>query len=267
MKNLLLWLLAIALSLASMVYQRLTGPTHPLRGKIQVEESLIKFKFIRSHDVGMDAPVSIVVEDPEINGTFIYKRFKSHDEWTSVPMTREGNKLIAAVPHQPAAGKVMYKVVLDKNEKTYELTKKPVIIRFKGSVPAWALTPHVLFMILAMIFSTRAGIEALAYRRKTFQYSLITLITLVLGGLVLGPIVQKFAFDAYWTGWPFGTDLTDNKTAISVLFWVIAVIKTKQDCGNRFWPILAAIVLFAIYLVPHSMFGSELDFTAEMMNP
>ncbi len=43
---------------------------------------------------------------------------------------------------------------------------------------------------------------------------------LVLGGFLLGPIVQKYAFGAFWTGWPFGEDLTDNKTAVAVLAWL-----------------------------------------------
>ena len=41
--------------------------------------------------------------------------------------------------------------------------------------------------------------------------------TLGLGGMILGPIVQKYAFGAYWTGIPFGHDLTDAKNLVDAL--------------------------------------------------
>jgi uncharacterized BrkB/YihY/UPF0761 family membrane protein len=84
---------------------------------------------------------------------------------------------------------------------------------------------------------------------------------LVVGGLVLGPIVQKYAFDAYWTGWPFGTDLTDNKTAAAFLSWLIVwryVGRSKQPWK---WVLGAAVVTLAVFLIPHSMFGSQLDYS------
>jgi hypothetical protein len=42
--------------------------------------------------------------------------------------------------------------------------------------------------------------------------------------MILGPVVQKFAFGEYWTGFPFGTDLTDNKTLIAFIGWIIALV-------------------------------------------
>ena len=50
----------------------------------------------------------------------------------------------------------------------------------------------------------------------------MTLVFLVAGGFVLGPIVQHQAFGAYWTGIPFGFDLTDNKVLIALVAWGVA---------------------------------------------
>jgi hypothetical protein len=75
--------------------------------------------------------------------------------------------------------------------------------------------------------------------------------------------MQKLAFDAFWTGWPFGHDLTDNKSLVAFIFWVIALVVMKKNRENRLWPILASIVLLAIFLIPHSVLGSETDFTKE----
>ena len=115
-------------------------------------------------------------------------------------------------------------------------------------------------MFLAMLYSSRTGIEALAKGPKVQPYSLFTLIFLLVGGLILGPVVQKFAFGAYWTGWPFGEDLTDNKTAVAFLGWLVAYFAVRRNSKNRYTAIIAAVILLAVYLIPHSMFGSELDY-------
>jgi uncharacterized membrane protein len=72
-------------------------------------------------------------------------------------------------------------------------------------------------------------------------------------------MVQKYAFGELWTGIPFGWDLTDNKTLIGFIFWFIAVWKIRKE-DKYLWVIIAAIVLLAIYSIPHSMFGSELNY-------
>ncbi|RLD46076.1 MAG: hypothetical protein DRI88_08000, partial [Bacteroidetes bacterium] len=89
----------------------------------------------------------------------------------------------------------------------------------------------------------------------------VTLITLFVGGLILGPVVQKFAFGAYWTGWPIGHDLTDNKTAFTFIFWLIAWFVLRKNPANRVWPIVATIMMLAVYVIPHSVMGSEIDHT------
>ena len=43
------------------------------------------------------------------------------------------------------------------------------------------------------------------------------------GGMILGPVVQNFAFGELWTSVPFSWDLTDNKTLVAFTFWIIAV--------------------------------------------
>jgi len=81
-----------------------------------------------------------------------------------------------------------------------------------------------------------------------------------IGGMILGPIVQLYAFGDLWTGWPFGGDWTDNKTLFAFVFWVIAFFVLRKNRSNRLWPIIAFVALLAIYLIPHSMGGSELDY-------
>jgi hypothetical protein len=221
----------------------------------------IKYKLIRTFGGAGDAPVEIVIADTAVKGEFTYKRFKSHDSLTTVPMMRQNGKLVAYVPHQEPAGKVQYSVTLSKGSENVTLYDKPVVIRFKGDVPAYIMIPHIICMFLAMVFSTRAGIEALRKGTESYKIAIWALVTLFIGGIVLGPFVQKFAFNAYWTGWPWGHDMTDNKTAVAFIGWLIAVIMLRKNKMHRGWVIAASIIMLAVYLIPHSVLGSEIDYT------
>ena len=84
---------------------------------------------------------------------------------------------------------------------------------------------------------------------------------LAVGGLILGPVVQKYAFDAYWTGWPFGHDLTDNKTLVAVLAWLAVLWAWRRGRNAKAWALGAAIIVFLVFMIPHSVLGSELDYS------
>jgi hypothetical protein len=263
LKNILLWLLSIVFTLLVVYYQRTTGPTHPKYGSVEVEGVKINYKLLRSHGGAGDAPVEIAVPDNSYKGYFSFKRYKSHDEWTTREMKFVNGKLVDSLPHQPPAGKVMYKITLQKNGKKYQITDEPVILRFKGAVPLYILIPHIIFMFLVMLFGIRAAVEAFSKGENNKLYIGITLLSLIIGGLILGPIVQKFAFGAYWTGWPFGHDLTDNKTLFIFIFWLIAWLKVRKNHLHRTWVIVATIVMLAVYSIPHSVMGSEIDYTKQ----
>jgi hypothetical protein len=126
-------------------------------------------------------------------------------------------------------------------------------------VPPWVLVPHILLMFLGMLWATRAGLEKLASEPRYAGFIVWTLILLGVGGLLLGPAVQKFSFGEWWTGWPYGTDLTDNKTAVAWLAWVVAWFANRRSPRSAGWWVVAAAVLtLAVFAIPHSLFGSEI---------
>lgn len=258
-KGIILWVIAVVFTLGVAVYQRTTGPTYPKKGKIEFNQNEIKFSLLRS--ANSDKAASIILTDiPEgIDAELQYRRYKTDDPLKQVTFSRTGKELVAELPAQPPAGKLAYTIYLISGDNKQALTIEPTVIRFKGPVPAYILIPHIFFMFLAMLFSSRTGIEALAKGPHLKSYSFYTVIFLFFGGILLGPLVQKFAFGAYWTGWPFGGDLTDNKTAFAFLGWLVAWLFIRKNPGKRYWAMIAAVILLAVYLIPHSMFGSELD--------
>ena len=258
-KNGLLWVLAALITIGLVVYQRATGPTYPVKGELAIGNETVSYKFIRSFSGEDNAGISIPVIDKSITGKITFKRYKSYDDWLTVEMVRKGEELTALLPHQPPAGKIEYKVSLFKDGKVYLLTEEPVIIRFTGAVPRPILIPHIFFMFFSILFGLRAGLEALLKRKDTRYLSGVTLVFIFIGGLILGPIVQKYAFEAYWTGWPFGHDLTDNKTIVMFIFWLIAWWRLKKKPGKFIWVYVAVVVMLAVYIIPHSALGSEID--------
>ncbi len=261
-RTIIFWILALLITLGSAVYQRTTGPTYPINGKINLEGRDIKYSLSRSHGGTTNHTVEIKTDNPAIEGFVIWKRYKTNDDWTKVQMVYKDGTLSAELPNQPPAGKLEYQVTLQAGDKTFTLPEQaPNIIRFKGDVPSLVLIIHVFTMFTGMLFSNRAAIESFTKEANLKFLTLSTLVLIAVGGMILGPVVQKYAFDAYWTGWPFGTDLTDNKTAIAFIAWIFAAISVYKFKNPRRWVIAAAIITLAVYLIPHSMFGSELDYS------
>lgn len=258
----LLWVLAIIITLSSVVYQRKTGPTYPVDGTFDLDGQVIAYHFPRSQNTGENAVITLDYEGKPFSAMLRWKRFKSHDEWRISPFTHAGSQATAYLPSQPPAGKIIYEVLLGAQSRPpASISEEPVIIRFKGVVPASVLVPHILFMFAAMFLATRTGLAAFVESPQTLRYTLLTGLFLMIGGLILGPIVQKYAFDAYWTGWPWGHDLTDNKTAVAFISWVLAYWQQKKSGNAKAWVIAAAVITLAVYLIPHSALGSELDYT------
>ncbi len=261
-KKIIFWVLASIITVSMALYQRLTGPTYPKKFKVEIDGSLFNFELPRSQNGTSDCEVKINVKDPEVSGIILYKHFKTSEPLDTLKFIRTGDSLTAMLPGQPAAGKLEYMVKLfkQKNQLTI-INNQSAVIRFKNNVPAYVLIPHILLIFSAMLLSTLAGFFAAGNIPAYKFYIGLTLILFILGGMIMGPIVQKFAFGEFWTGFPFGKDLTDNKSLIAVLFWIIAWLGNRKT-ERKYLVLLAAVINIIIGLIPHSARGSELDYSS-----
>jgi hypothetical protein len=278
MKKFILWSLAIIITVTAAIYQRHTGPTYPKELKVTLNDKLYDLKLVRSLALDEKPEVKIAVTDTTVRARLFFKRLNSKEEYQvsnfsykAIPVKSflmnkifkiyDDKGFFAPVPQQPPAGKIQYYFEITDSRGTQTYFKdSPVVIRFKGGVPAYILVPHILLMFIAMLFSTLAGLMALVKEPKYKQYALWTLILFTAGGMILGPIVQLDAFGDLWTGIPFGWDLTDNKTLIALVFWILAVIMNRKK-ERPIYTVIAAIVLLLVFSIPHSLFGSQLDYT------
>ena len=260
-KSFWLWLIAFILTVITAAYQRITGPTYPVSAETLLNGEVVKYSLDRTHGGEGDHLIEININDETICGELYWKRYKTDDEWTSVDMLRKDGKLIALLPHQPPAGKLFYKIILQKDNAVVSLPEEGgVVIRFKGDVPISFLIPHIIFIFGAMLLSTRTGLEYFNDGKKFKSLTILTFIFIIIGGFILGPIIQNYAFGEFWTGFPFGHDLTDNKILVGFIGWLLALIALYKFKNPRRWIVFASILMFIIFLIPHSVLGSELDY-------
>jgi hypothetical protein len=275
MKKTLLWILAVVITLGAALYQRTTGPTYPRSEKVTLAGTEYNCDLIRTSGA-RDARVKLPITDTTVHAVLFYKKLGMAEEFTRVDFkltdikkhSRFGKKnankvetlLAASLPQQPPAGKLEYYIELSKDGQTADIAKnKHVVIRFKGDVPAGVLIPHIILMFSAMMFATLAGLFAAFKVERYRRYTIWTFIILFIGGFIFGPWVQWYAFGEWWTGIPFGFDLTDNKTLFAFVFWIAALFGIKGK-GRPWLIILAALMTLVIFSIPHSLFGSTLDY-------
>ncbi len=277
MKRFLPWAAAAALTLACFAFQNRTGPTYPLEGKVETARGGVAFKFLRSEEIGTG--LQIMLRDPVPEGLRAkvrFRRYRSSDGWRETPMepgtfrfTRRGQAeevrgVGATLPSLPErAGKYEYLVLLDDGGGERSVTgDRPVHARYKAPVPHAVLLVHILVVFLSMMLALRTGMRALA-GGEVRGLLRATVASLLLGAFVLGPIVQKYAFGVWWSGVPFGYDWTDNKVLVELVAWVAAaaVLRVRGPRAGRVAVVVATAVTLAVYLIPHSIFGSEYDYT------
>ena len=259
MKKYVYWFLAIVITLVLSVYQRMTGPTYPKKVTIELNGESYKIKLPRS-GVQKDEVIALKGVPQQNHMILHYRRYPTSEDYTTVDFEWTDNEWQAVLPVQPVGGKLQYYITVD--DKDYPADEPP-IIRFRNEVPAGILIPHILLMFAAMLFAVYTFL--LVVTRKTYKKWLwITVGTLFVGGFILGPLVQHAAFGPWWAGFPYGTDLTDNKTLISFLFFVAALATLKWKY-NKWVVVLAVLMMIAIFTVPHSAYGSEYDYSTQQL--
>ena len=263
--SVLLWIAAFVVTVLLAVFQRMTGPSYPIRGTEALPngESL-SYSLPRSNEGRDELRIALPAPSGATRADLEWRRYPTDEPFQSQPMTASADgEFETRIPPQPAAGKVEYRILLELADGVISIPEsEAVVARYRASVPAYVLIPHILAMFLSMLVSSRTLFEVLrpgAPRARGLV--LVSMALLVVGGLMLGPIVQKFAFGAYWTGWQFGHDLTDNKTLIAFLAWLPATVLAWRRSSTRLAVTLGWVVMMGIFLIPHSARGSQLDWS------
>lgn len=271
----LMWLLAAIITIACFTYQDKTGPTQPLAGSFDTARGVVEYKILRSETIGTNLKVMFLDPVPEgVQGYVEYRRYKSDDIWSTKEMepgsfsfSRRGKEeyiegIGAELPSlAERAGKYEFFVFIDDGAGAPQpiTGEKPIYARYKASVPMWALLIHIVLIFVSMTLAVRTVFEALADGNfKPLIWA--TIISLISGAFIMGPVVQWYAFGVWWSGIPFGYDWTDNKVLLELAFWMIAAFQNRGGRINRRSVYLAGLVTMIVYFIPHSIFGSEYNY-------
>jgi hypothetical protein len=275
LSSILLWALAVLITLACFAFQNRTGPTQPLVGDVPTAVGTVNFKFLRSETIGKDLSIMLVDPVPEgISCKVQYRRYKSNDDWSTASMqpgtfefSRRGvsesvSGMGVRLPSlKERAGKYEYFVHIDDGSGSpVSITgDKPIYARYKADVPMWLLLLHIIVVFLSMMLALRTVLEALidgAYKWMIWA----TIVSLLFGAFLLGPMVQWYAFGVWWSGVPFGYDWTDNKVLVELVFWLPALFLNLGKRRSRGPVYLAGVITLFVFFIPHSLFGSEYDY-------
>ncbi len=255
-----LWIAALLIVLAVAAWQWQADTTHPKQGDVVVSGQTVTYRFLRSGTSGEPLRVTITAPE-ELIGNLRWRPYPGEEAFESLSMLRDGEQLVGFLPSQPPGGRLEYSLALAGPSG---LTRVPadgaVVLQFQGSVPSFVLVPHVSILLLSILVGVRAGLGAAWALPDAARLSMLTLAGMTVGGMILGPIVHKLAFGAFWTGWPFGSDWGANGTVVMWLVWVVAVLAARaaHDVTDRFartTVVGAALVTIVVSLAPRGAPG------------
>ncbi|MGD8895221.1 MAG: hypothetical protein PVJ73_04220 [Acidobacteriota bacterium] len=258
--SVLLWAAALAVTLTAAAWQWWTDPTPPREGEVVISGTTVRYSFLRSGVVG--EPLRVAIAAPaDLSGTLRWRPHPGDEPFGGITMLHDGEELFGLLPPQPPGGQLEYSVVLAGPSGLTRIPEEgPVVMRYRGRVPRVLFLSHVVFIFLSMLIGVRAGLGALWTLPDTFFLSRVTLASITIGGMILGPIVQKFALDAFWASWPLGDEPIGTKTLVLWLAWVAAVVavaatRDKTDRFARTLVVAAAAVTVVVFFLPPALHG------------
>lgn len=182
---------------------------------------------------------------------------------------------IARLPELPKGSRMRYAFVAAApggGEARLPAGDGFLTVKYEGIVSPFVLVSHIIFMFGAFFCMSMCMLGALAVlrgregKRFTVVMSRWVMFFTFVGGWPLGMILNRQAYGPAWEGFPFGWDVTDNKTQIMLVFWIVTILLARgsflgrgenRDLASPRAFAAAVVVSFAasvaLFLVPHSL--------------
>lgn len=260
-------LFSFVLCIVLAFFQRITGPTYPVKGKIEADNIKISYNFPRSCNIYQKKCIVKIDYHKDFNFYLFYKRYKVDEEFKKIDFEKKDNYFIAVLndEYKPAS-KIEYFVYYKIGNESFKINDEPIVLRFKDKVNTLVIVLHVVLMFLFLTITFYLTFLILFEKKYSTFLFWLNYLTLFVGGFILGPLLQKQAFGVWWSGFPFGYDMTDNKTLLIFIFWSYAAYQlliNKKDIKR--YILISSLITFLSYLVPHSLLGSEYDYTKDRL--
>ncbi|UCF04277.1 MAG: hypothetical protein JSV33_10020 [bacterium] len=247
--------------------------------EIIVEKGALRFYHLEvKEQVGRGRPeVRLMVEPAREGKVYCIYRLVGEGIQHRILMQADGTgRWTASLPDLEKGRRLEYAFVMRGDGgaavRLPEREDQFLLIKYKGHYSTVVLVFHVLFMFGAFFFMIQCLMGAIGILRgreeklPTVRMARWVLFCTFIGGWPLGFILNYQRFGPLWEGFPFGFDITDNKTQIIFFIWIVTALLVRgsffgkgersDTLGRRAfgWMVVTCcIVSLALYIVPHSL--------------
>ncbi len=270
---------AILLTVALFIQTRYFGPNREYTVEGRCGELTVQHTAPRNHKGDGPATLEVVVDGPERDGAALPLKVQGRTEVTDDPQPGwdyypvheikknddGGTCLGFEIPPLPIGTRFLYRFVTGSEEENLRIIlaqkdDKPMTLKYEGEVPAWVLIPHILcmFMGITLLFLALFGAVDLVWKRAAPDAARLAWWAwafMFTGGLPFGIAMNWYVFRVTWEAVPFGDDITDNKTQVTLIFWGLASLVLSRRPGRHagLFALAAGLLAIAMYLIPHSL--------------
>ena len=270
-------IISILITLALLILARRLSTGRPADIELERDGVQVRHRTV-TEQVGQGAPgIEVRVTPPE--GVAVSAAYGSPrtGEWEELRFEHEGGGLFRArLPELGRGRRVSYAITVTvPGGASIRIPERPdtyVLLKYKGKASTLVLIAHVaamfgsfFFMAMSLLGAIRI-LSGLEDKAGTVRAARWVLILSFVGGWPLGFILNRQTFGTIWEGYPFGFDVTDNKTQIMFVFWLASLLLVRGSFLGRgeetdrlgargfAWAVIASfIVSLALFVVPHSL--------------
>jgi hypothetical protein len=263
-------IVAFLLTIVMLVIARVASTRHAREIVVHVENLIFTHHTV-TESFGDSPVVELRASDSSKERAVIYFSEKVGEASQALEMAVSQNLYSAKLPVLPIGKKFWYHIDIYKdNIKIATIPENgDQFIKFKGKVSPYILIPHIFGMFATIFFGVMAAFTAIDVIRgkggvkRSVWFTLLALAFGYIGGILLGVEVTRQTFGEGWGGWPIGSDWTDTKTEIFLLFWLATLILSFNGLRGKkmmitektyaFMVILSLVATFITFLIPHSI--------------
>jgi hypothetical protein len=243
-------LLAVLFTLLLLAFTRKTTAVRSVHKTVEQHGIRIEHTTVPKQ-VGDELPVVSAKVEGSSDVKLFYRIGEdgSYQSLQMIPESGGGDIFTASIPLHPKGQVAWYYLEAvvqregDEIRPTLPETEagrvKAIRLKFEGEVPAYIVIPHVLCIFGAIFFAVLALFSVIDIKKgkrtlkQSVKFPLLTFVLLFLGFVPFGIAMNYFAFGVFWEAFPFGWDITDNKSQIMLLFWLVTLLLVKGTVGGK----------------------------------
>ena len=261
---------AVILTIVLLGIARRISTRHPSDFSQQIGDVTASHTTV-TEDFGDGPVLDVQLSSPTGLTALVFYSETDGGPYVSDTLTGTSDGFTGVLPVLQKGSKWFYHIVILKGEKSVAVFPPygNQFIKFKGHVPPHVLIPHIFCMFAIVFFGLLTVFSAFDLTRgkgdlkKSLRYLLLTIIFAFIGGFPLGYYVAYLAFGVGWGGIPFGWDITDNKTVLLFVFWLVTLILARRGLKGESMAIsentylILTVVSLAVtiftFMIPHSI--------------